>query len=75
MNGYLEAMQELMTLKRFKEAENLINTGLKKYPNQMNMLIAATDIYRALGDWKKSLELSIILFKNYPENWNSYVKL
>ena len=54
-NGYGRAAQDLSILKRFKEAQEKIQAGLKQNPNQVNLLTIATDVYRASGDHEKSL--------------------
>ena len=56
---------------QFAEAQEKVQAGLEKFPNQINLLVIATDIYRASGDRKKSLEYSELLI-THPDNWNGY---
>ena len=71
-NGYGRAAQDLVALKRFEEAQEKVQAGLEKFPNQVNLLIIATDVYRASGDREKSLEYSELLITQHPDNWNGY---
>lgn len=72
--GYGRAAQDLLQLKRFKEAQYKIQAGLGKIPNQINLLSIASDIYRALGDHKNSLEYSKHLISSHPDNWIGYYR-
>ena len=55
-NGYGRATQNLILLKSFEQAQEKIRAGLEKIPNQVNLLIIATDAYHKSGDSEKSLE-------------------
>jgi len=70
--GYGRSAQDLVALKRFKEAQTRVREGLQKHPNQLNLLIIATDIYRESGDREKSLKYAELLTTHHPENWNGY---
>ena len=72
-NGYGRAAQDLVALKRFVEAQEKVQTGLEKLPNQLNLLVIATDVYRAFGDREKSLEHAELLIIHYPEQWQGYL--
>ena len=48
--GYDRLAQDLVALERFEEAQEKIQAGLEKVPNQLNLLIIATDVYLAFGD-------------------------
>ena len=43
--GYGRAAQNLVALKRFKEAQEKIQAGLKRIPNQVKLFTIATDVY------------------------------
>ena len=71
-NGYGLAAQDLIALKRFDQAQERIQAGLEKIPNQLNLLTIATDVYRASGDREKSLEYAELLITHHPDNWIGY---
>ena len=73
--GYTRAAQDFVGLNRFDEAQTKIQTGLKKLPNQINLLNIATDVYRASGDHEKSLEYAELLIKHHPDSWISALTL
>ena len=56
-----DKIKEPLKSKNLSAAKEELATGLEKFPNQINLLIIATDIYRASGDRKKSLEYSELL--------------
>ena len=58
----------------FIKAKQEIRAGLEKFPNQTNLLTIATEVYRSSGDREKSLDLSELLIKHHPANWNGYVR-
>jgi tetratricopeptide (TPR) repeat protein len=70
--GYGRSAQDLVALKRFKEAQTRVREGLQKHPNQLNLLIIATDVSREAGDREKFLEYAELLITHHPENWNGY---
>lgn len=71
-DGYARAVQDLVALKRFEEAQARIQAGLEKIPNQINLLTIATDVYRASGDHEISLEHAELLITHHPNNWIGY---
>ena len=73
-NGYMRAAQDLIALIRFKEAQEKIQSGLEKIPNDLNLLITASDVFRASGDREQSLEYSDLLITHHPDNWNGYAR-
>ena len=73
-NGYGRAAQDLIALDRFEEAQKRIKLGLDKFPNQVNLLTIASDVYRASNNRTKSLEYAELLISHYPDKWNSYVR-
>jgi tetratricopeptide (TPR) repeat protein len=73
-NGYCRSAEDLVSLKRFGEAQARVQAGLAKLPNQSRLLVIASDIYRALGDREKSLECAESLIVYHPGNWSGYCK-
>jgi tetratricopeptide (TPR) repeat protein len=73
-NGYGKSAQDLMALKRFDEAQAKIKEGLEKMPNQIRLLVTASDVYRALGNREKSLEYAERLIIHHPGDWYGYGK-
>jgi predicted Zn-dependent protease len=73
-NGYARAAQDLVSLQRLDEARAQINAGLEALPNQLNLLFAATDVYRDSGDRSKSLEYAQLLIQHHPSSWKGYAK-
>jgi tetratricopeptide (TPR) repeat protein len=71
-NGYGRAAQDLAAMNRFDEAKLKIDRGLQRIPNQINLLTRANDIYRASGDWRKSLKYAELLITYHPKDWNGY---
>ena len=67
-----DKIKEPLKSKNLSAAKEELATGLEKFPNQINLLVIATDIYRASGDRKKSLEYSELLITHHPDNWNGY---
>jgi tetratricopeptide (TPR) repeat protein len=70
--GYGRAAQDLLALKRFDEAQARIQEGLGKFPNQVNILTIANDVYRASGNRQKALDFAQDLIHNHPDNWIGY---
>ena len=54
--GYGHAAKQLAGLKRFREAQERIESGLEKNPNHSKLLAIAADIYCSSGNKEKSLE-------------------
>ena len=50
------AARDFLKANKLKEAEEVIAFGLKSFPNQINLLIVASDVYRASGNYMSSLE-------------------
>ena len=63
-----------LATRNLTEAEKEIASGLKLFPNQINLLVTASDIYRASGNHKKSLEHAKLLVKHYPHQPNGYIR-
>jgi tetratricopeptide (TPR) repeat protein len=73
-NGYARAAQDLVFLQQFDEAQSYIIEGLQRLPNQLNLLVTASDVYRASGDRNKSLEYAKLLIEHHSSNWNGYAR-
>ena len=73
-NGYVRLAQDLIALKRSEEAQVVLQTGLDRLPNQKNLLLSASGVYRALGDREKSLKYAELLITHHPDHWNGYVR-
>ena len=71
-NGYGRAIKVLIALKRFEEAQEKIKLGLDKFPNRVNPLTIASDVYHASKDHKKSLEYAELLITHHEEKWIGY---
>ena len=72
-NGYGRAAQDLVALKRFEQAQEKVQAGLMKIPDQFNLLVIATDVYRASDDPEKSLEYSELLITHHSDKEAGYV--
>ena len=70
--GYKLAAQDLISLKRFDEAQDQINAGLEKNPRQFNLLSVATTIHRAKKEYTKSLKYAKLLITHHPDQWKGY---
>ena len=68
-----DRIKNFLKVNKFLEAEQELQEGLDKFPNQLNLLVIATEVYRALGDSKKSLSYSEILLIHYPGNPIGYI--
>lgn len=69
---YLKRIKTLLDSRKFSAAQEEVKNGLEQYPNRLDLLICATDVFRASGNYKKSLEYSERLITNHPNNWNGY---
>ena len=70
--GYIRSAQDLVALNRLREAQERIQAGLEKIPNQRHLLKLATDVYRSSGDREKSLEHAELLVAHHPDKWDGY---
>lgn len=71
-SGYILAIRELVALKRFPAAKQILVAGLDKSPNHRSLLSMATHIYRASGDRKQSLRFAALMITHHPRNWLGY---
>ena len=72
LHGYGRAVQDLIVLERFEEAQDRIKLGLDKFPNHVNLLTIASVVYRASDDRERSLHYAELLITHYPEKWQGY---
>ena len=70
----IRRIKKLLERKKFNKAEKEIESGLKDIPNQFDLLVTATDFYKAFGDREKSLRYSEILIDHYPDKWQGYAR-
>ena len=66
------AARDLLKLKQLKEAEQAIEFGLKRLPDQFNLLIFACNFYNLLCEYEKPLEHAMSLVKSHPGRWEGY---
>ena len=70
--GFLFAGKSLTALQRYEEAEEVIKLGLKKSPNQKNLISLLSALSRKSGKVEKALEYSKKLIEMSPENVGNY---
>ena len=73
--GYVRASRDLMDLQRFELSKRRAEVGLKRFPNQKDLLLLSIDLFLSIGDldqaWKRAEELII----HHPESWSGFGKL
>ena len=55
LKEYLKRIKTFLDSRKFPAAQQEVKNGLEKYPNQLDLLICATDVFRASGNYSKSL--------------------
>ena len=70
--GYGRSAQDLVALKRFEEAQQHIQAGLKKLPNHPTLLNIANAVFLASGNREKALEYAKLLITHHPGIWDGY---
>ncbi len=68
------ATRGLLKTEKLAEAEQAILHGLNTFPDQIHLLIVATDVYRANNNYEKSLKYSQLIIKHYPEQSSGYIR-
>ena len=68
----LNTIQNSLKSQNLPNAKKEIKYVLQIYHNYLNLLIIATDVYRASGNREKSLEYAELIIQHHPENWNGY---
>lgn len=71
---YSDKIKDLLKSKNLSAAKEELLKGLDKIPNQSNLLLIATDVYRASGDRQKSLEYSELLITHHPDKPAGYIR-
>ena len=69
---FADKANNLLESKSLCEARQQIQEGLAKFPDQVNLLIIAADVYRASSEYQKSLEYSKLLIANCQDEWIGY---
>ena len=54
------------------QAKQEIQYALEIYPNHLNLLTIAIDVYRASDEREKSLEYAELLITHHPDQWQGY---
>ena len=70
--GYAFAAKNLIELKKFSEAEDLIILALQKFPNHLKLIIAINYLYFSSGDYEKGQKYAELLIAHYPCEWEGY---
>ena len=73
-HGYERAVQDLVVAQSWNEAQRRVVSALERFPNNKNLLLFASDIYRALGDQNNSLNYAERLIAHCPEQWYGYAR-
>ena len=58
------ATRGLLKTEKLADAEQAILHGLNTFPDQIHLLIVATDVYRANNNYEKSLKYSQLIIKH-----------
>ena len=69
----VDKINNFLNSKNFLEAKKEIDLGLKKIPNQFNLLSIATDVYRESGDREMSLKYAERLITHHTNHPSGYV--
>ncbi len=71
-NDWADMTINLLNSRRISKAQARIREGLEKYPEQINLLCIAKDVFRLSVDYWKSLECAEKLIDHHPGDWNGY---
>ncbi len=63
---------ELAKSKEIEQAHQELESGLKIFPNDFNLLCIGSDISRATGNHSSSLDYANLLITYHPEKWDGY---
>ena len=66
--GYVRAALDALTLGLIDEAKEMIEIALLKHSGQINVLIAASDIYRKANDLASAILCATSLIYHFPNN-------
>ena len=71
--AFIHKIKYFLNSKNLYEANNQLTIGLEKFPNQLHLLIIATEFYRATNNRARSLECAELLISHHPDNRNGYL--
>ena len=72
-DGYAIAIEDLLQLKRIDEAKQLIESGLKNFPEERRLIVLAINANRATGQLQNALSQSRHLISLHPEEVIGYL--
>lgn len=70
--GYIRMAQDLLSLKRFEEAQEVIHRGLQRFPSQAQLVSLAMIVSRKFGDMEGLLHYSMSLVASHPVRREGY---
>ncbi len=71
---FADKTKEFLESRNLRAAEEKLIIGLEKFPNQLDLLIIASDVYRASGNHGISLEYAKLIVKHYPNQPLGYIR-
>ena len=72
--GYIRMVQDLVVLKRFQAARTHLSDAEKRFTDNLKLLVAGTEVSRALDDRDQSLVYSERLLACYPDSVSGYIR-
>ena len=72
--SYVQKLRSFFRAGCFREASLELNLALQEFPDHKGILLIASDVYRELGDYERSLVCAERLIENHPGNWKGYVR-
>ena len=73
-SGYTGAAQDLLVLRRFAEAQAVVEAGLQHSPDDVWLLMVAHDVYHVSDQQERSLHLAQQLIACHPSHWQGYAR-
>ena len=70
--GFVFKARKLLKLNQVSEAKQLVLAGLKRFPDQENLIVIAIDICRSFGEYEQSLCFANQLICCNPQSWRGY---
>lgn len=70
--GYRSVAQDLISLNKIVQAEQVITNGLEQFPDEFWIIATAIDVLRRLNKFSESLKLSLRLVDKHPDSWAGY---
>ena len=71
-SGYILSAQDSVALQCFEEAQNTIQAGLERIPNNVDLLEVAIDISRTSNDHEKAIQYAELLITHHTDQWKGY---